>query len=203
MNAYEIEKHPEWNGGKQKVSKQVTHTEINGETGEVTRVLAEEEAFNKDAEPPYVKIYTDCQLVFNNVNTALSPYIIAFGRHMTFANFNNPHFRHTVRTDELTRNDVAKCVGVSDRQVQNAIKDLIKAEVFIPIEINGKRKRGMYFVNPWVMAKGEWKDIKQLRAGYEFVTGASSIVKIDNDGNKQVIMPLTQKVDSQLETEEE
>lgn len=199
MNMYDIEKHPEWNGGIQKITKEVTHTEVDVNTGEIKRILAENESFNKETEPPYVKIYTDCQLVFNQLNTALSPYIIAFGRHMTYANFNNPHFRCTVRTDELTRKDVARVVGVSDRQVQNAIKELISSEVFIPIEIEGKRKRGLYFVNPWVMAKGEWKDIKELRAGYEFVTGASSIMKIDSEGNKQVVMPLTQRSDGQLE----
>lgn len=199
MNKHEIDKHPEWNGGKQKITKQVTHTEVDTDTGEIKRVLAENESFNKEIEPPYVKIYTDCQLVFNNLNAALSPYIIAFGRHMTYANFNNPHFRCTVRTDEITRKDVAKVVGVSDRQVQNAIKELVNSEVFIPIEFDGKRKRGLYFVNPWVMAKGEWKDIKELRAGYEFVSGATSVVKINSEGEKQIIMPLTQRSDGQLE----
>ena len=97
------------------------------------------------------------------------------------------------------RRDVANYVGVSDARVKQAIKELVEAEIFIPLTIDGKRKRGIYFVNPWVVGKGEWKDIKQLRGQFEFVSGASSVMAIESDGNKKVIMPLTQRANGQLE----
>lgn len=198
MNAYEIEKHPEINGGRKRVTKEYVHTEVDIETGEIVRQITESNGY-AGTEPDYIKIYTDCQLVFNHLDTALSPYIVAFGHYMTYANFDNPVFRCTVQTTQVIREAVAEALGVSDRQVKRAVADLVKAEVFIPIEKKGKRIRGVYFVNPWVMAKGEWKDIKELRGQFEFVSGASSVVAIEDDGSRKVIMPLTQREDGQLE----
>lgn len=197
MNAYEIEKHPEINGGVKKVTREQTHTEYNSETGELSRVIVQDAYVGK--EPDYIKIYTDCMLVLNRLNPALSPFIIAFSRWMTYANFSQEEFRCTVQTNEIVRRDVANYVGVSDARVKQAIKELVEAEIFIPLTIDGKKKRGIYFVNPWVVGKGEWKDIKQLRGQFEFVSGASSVMAIESDGNKKVIMPLTQRADGQLE----
>lgn len=191
MNAYEIENNPQINGGSKKIVREQTHTEYDSNTGELTRVIVQDAYVGK--EPEYVKIYTDCQLVFNHLDLALSPYIVAFGKWMTYANFDNPNFRCTVRTGEIERKDVANCVGVSESMVKKAIANLVKSEVFIPIVIDGKQKRGIYFVNPWVMSKGEWKDIKALRSEFEFVAGATSTLSIDSDGNRNVIMPLTFK----------
>ena len=198
MNAYEIEKRPEINGGRKRVTKEYVHTEMNTETGEIVRQITESNSYS-GTEPDYIKIYTDCQLVFNHLNTALSPYIVAFGHYMTFANFENPVFRCTIQTTQIIRDAVAESLGVSDRQVKRAIADLVKSEIFIPIEKKGKRIRGAYFVNPWVMSKGEWKDIKELRGQFEFVSGASAVLAIDENGERKVIMPLTQRKDGQLE----
>lgn len=192
MNRDFILSHPEVNGGQKKLVREETHTEFDSTTGELTRVLATENAY-VGKEPDYVKIYTDCQLVFNHLDVALSPYIVAFGKWMTFANFENPDYRCTVRTGEIERQDVAKCVGVSDSMVKKAIKQLIDSEVFIPIVKDGRRLRGIYFVNPWVMSKGEWKDIKRLRAEFEFVTGTNSVLAIESDGTRKVVVPLTQR----------
>lgn len=124
---------------------------------------------------------------------------MAFGHYMTYANFDNPTFRCTIQTTSIIRSAVAKALHVSDRQVKRAVADLVKSEVFIPITHKGKRLRGIYFVNPWVMAKGEWRDIKQLRAQFEFVSGAQSVCAIEDDGSRRVVMPLTVRQDGQIE----
>lgn len=192
MNRDVIEQHPEVNGGVKKLTRETNAIAYNSETGEITREIHEQTGL-VGREPDYIKIYTDCMLVFNQMDVALSPFIIAFGRHMTYANAGNANFRCTVRTDELVRRDVAEYCGVTDRRVKQAITALVEAEVFIPVEIEGKRKRGIYFVNPWVVGKGEWKDIKALRAQFEYVSGASSVMAIDDTGARKVIMPLTQR----------
>lgn len=163
-----------------------------------------------DAEPNYIKIYTDCMLVFNDIDVALSPYIIAFGAHMTYANSDRNDYRCTVRTDELTRSDVATRLGVSDQRVKQAIKTLIDAGIFIPIEINGKKKRGIYYVNPWVIGKGDWRDIRQLRGEFEFTNNKASVLKIDGSGERKVIMaqhllklPDAPKLEAPADTTEE
>ena len=190
MNHEIILNHPEINGGVKKIVSETNTIAYNEDTGKLTREIREHTGY-VGREPDYIKIYTDCMLVFNNMDIALSPFIVAFGRHMTYANGGNPNFRCTVRTDEMVRRDVAEYCGVSDARVKQAIKSLVDAEVFIPIQISGKRKRGIYFVNPWVVGKGEWKDIKTLRGQFEFITGQAGVLAIEEDGSRKVIMPIT------------
>lgn len=197
MNKDIILSNPEINGGVKKIRSETNTMVMDLDTGELVREIRENTGY-VGREPDYIKIYTDCMLVFNNMDVALSPFIVAFGRHMTYANGGNPNFRCTVRTDELVRKDVAEYCGVSDARVKQAIKALVDAEVFIPMQINGKKKRGIYFVNPWVVGKGEWKDIKQLRGQFEFITGAAGVLAIDEDGSRKVIMPITKSAMKQL-----
>ena len=197
MNKDIILSNPEINGGVKKIRSETNTTVMDLDTGELVREIRENTGY-VGREPDYIKIYTDCMLVFNNMDVALSPFIVAFGRHMTYANGGNPNFRCTVRTDELVRKDVAEYCGVSDARVKQAIKALVDAEVFIPMQINGKKKRGIYFVNPWVVGKGEWKDIKQLRGQFEFITGAAGVLASDEDGSRKVIMPITKSAMKQL-----
>lgn len=191
MNRDEIFSHPEINGGTKRIVSETNAITYDQSTGELVREIRENTGY-VGREPDYIKIYTDCMLVFNNIDVALSPFIVAFGRHMTYAG-GNDNFRCTVRTDELVRKDVAEYCGVSDSRVKQAIAALVAAEVFIPIQINGKTKRGIYFVNPWVVGKGEWKDIKALRGQFEFVTGRAGVLAIEEDGSRKVLMPVTQK----------
>lgn len=190
MNQDMILNNPNINGGVKKYTREDAHTVVDLQGGTIVREINTRTGY-AGKEPDYIKIYTDCMLVLNKIDVALSPFIVAFGRHMTYANDGNEVFRCTVRTDELVRNDVAAYCGVSDRRVQQAITQLVEEEVFIPIEINGKRKRGVYFVNPWVVGKGEWKDIKQLRGQFEFVTGSAGVLAIDESGERKVLMPIT------------
>lgn len=199
MNFDEILNNAKVNGGVKKVIRETDTIEFDATTGKLTRNLKEKTQII-GREPDYIKIYTDCMLLFNNIDVALSPFIVAFGRHMTYANNDNVSFRCTVRTDELVRRDVAEYCKVSDARVKQVIRELIKEEVFIPIQINGKKKRGVYFVNPWVVGKGEWKDIKQLRGQFEFVSGTVAIA-IEEGSIRRVIMPTTSKTKKALTTE--
>ena len=184
LNIKYIEEHPEVNGGDEQLTKLVVR-EITTPDGEVLESDSHKE-FRVGKEPPFIKIYTDCMLVLNNVDTGLSAPLIAFGNHMTFANDKSIVFRHVVRTDKLVRADVAYRCGVSDEMVKKWIKKLIEAEIFIPIvDNNGKKSRGIYYVNPWVIGKGEWKDIKKLRGEFVLSTDASKIGSCVIDENNQ------------------
>lgn len=161
-----ISDHPEVNGGEDTTTKIIQHT-VMGVGGEIINQDLERVS-RLGKEPPYIKVYTDCMLVLNGVDTALSAPLIAFGAHMTYANEKSHAFRHVVRTDRLVRQDVAFRCGVSDEMVKKWIKKFVETEIFIPIvDSKGRKSRGVYYVNPWVIGKGEWKDIKKLRG--EFV----------------------------------
>ena len=177
------------------------------DTGEIRHIYSEENVGFVEQEPDYIKVYVGTQLCLNNMDPKLAPYIIAFGKHMTFANAEN---KHIVQTTQLIREDVAREVGVSDDRVKQVIRELVKYGIFIPVIketttgdiITQKRVRGAYFVNPWVIAKGSWKDIKQLRQQIDFVKGTTSYVIEDKHGTKRIQVALPDGVGKQLTLED-
>ena len=171
------------------------HTEID-ENGKMKRVITDEFKGYVDTEPDYIKIYIGTQLCLNNLDPTLAPYIVAFGPHMTYAN--DPKYQHIVRTDSIVKEDVALQLNVSVKRVDQIIKKLVDAGIFIPmyrqIETNGvitqKKRNGVYFVNPWVVARGKWQDIKKLQQEIDFVKGTSSYVISDDEGTRKITCSL-------------
>lgn len=192
-----IRQHPEVNGGDDYITKIISR-QIVSTDGEIVNEDTEVQS-KIGKEPPFIKVYTDCMLVLNNVDVALSGPLIAFGNHMTFANDKSLAFRHVVRTDSMVRNDVAHRCGVSDEMVKKWIKKFVEAEIFIPIIENGKRKRGVYYVNPWVIGKGEWKDIKKLRGEFVLSNDMSKIgscIIDDENQTRQIFLQNTKIINA-------
>lgn len=178
------------------LAKQTTHTEVDLTTGEISRIIHEEQMGYIDTEPEYVKVYIGTQLCLNSIDPSLAPYIIAFSSYLTYAN--DEKYQHMIQTNSLVREGVAKTLGVTEGRVKQIINKLVDSGIFIPIytsvEENGvvtrKKKRGLYFVNPWVVAKGSWKDIKNLQQNIDFVKGTSSYTIADNEGTRKINIAL-------------
>lgn len=174
------------------IIRKTAHTEIDVDTGEFRRIVTDETIGMTDVEPDYIKIYIGTQLCLNNLDPKLAPYIIAFGPYMTYAN--DSQYQHMVSTNIECREGVANVLDVSVKRVDQIIKILVENGIFIPvirrIESNGivteRKRRGVYFVNPWVVAKGSWKDIKKLQQNIDFVKGESSYMISDNTGTRQI-----------------
>ena len=188
MNFKYIQEHPEVNGGDSYITKIISRQVIDSTTGELLE-SDEEQKTRVGKEPPFIKIYTDCMLVLNHIDASLSAPLIAFCHHMTWANEANIAFRHIIRTDQYVREDVARRCGVKDDMVKKWIKTFVDTEVFIPIIVNGKRRRGAYYVNPWVIGKGEWKDIYKLRGEFSLTKDSTLIGSciVDSQNNKRQV----------------
>lgn len=188
MNFKYIQEHPEVNGGDSYITKIISRQVVDSTTGELLE-SDEEKKTRVGKEPPFIKIYTDCMLVLNHIDASLSAPLIAFCHHMTWANETNIAFRHIIRTDQYVREDVARRCGVKDDMVKKWIKTFVDTEVFIPIVVNGKRRRGAYYVNPWVIGKGEWKDIYKLRGEFSLTKDSTLIGSciVDSQNNKRQV----------------
>ena len=180
-------------GKKKDIVRYSARTEFNTETGEIKRVLTEEQIGRVESEPEYIKMYINTQLTLQNIDLSLAPAIIAFGPYITYAN--NPEHQHMIRTDNFVREGVAAALGVSTKRVEQLIKELVEVGIFIPIEvrkvesdgiIKTTKRRGVYFVNPFIVAKGAWADIKKLRMAIDFCEGTSSYVIEDGTGARTI-----------------
>lgn len=69
--------------------------------------------------------------------------------------------------NKLTKQGVADKLGIGVDRVNKALKDIVNSDIFRKIE----GVRGCYEVNPYIIAKGKWSDIKRLRASFDFTNG--------------------------------
>lgn len=119
----------------------------------------------EEREPDFIKLYLDCVCTFKGLNKALSPILVAFCSYMTWAD--SEHKRQLIWMNKLTKEAVASTLGIGVDRVNKALKDIVNSDIFRKID----GVRGCYEVNPFIIAKGKWCDIKELRANFDFVNG--------------------------------
>lgn len=129
-----------------------------------------------EKEPDYIKLYLDCLCTFKGLSTALSPVLIGFCHFMTWAG--SEHQKQMIFTNSYVKEQVAQMTGLKIDRVNKALKNIVDAGIFVKVP----KKRGVYEVNPFIIAKGSWTDIKKLRANFDFISGTVTpeIVTEDN-----------------------
>lgn len=115
-------------------------------------------------EPKYIKLYLNAWCDFKEIkgiNIAFLYYLLPA---MTYASEHQ-----TIYTNSAMKKNIAKNLGWSEKTAtQRAsleIRKLCKAGVLKKIQ------NGEYQVNPELIGKGDWKDIRKLRATFNLENG--------------------------------
>lgn len=149
--------------GKKRIyqSAEVTNRIVDRQTGEITAEHTETiQVGYVDAEPQYIKVYLDCLLKFKGLGSSLNPILLALCRHMNFADKDQIVF-----VNKYVKELICEECGVKIKRVEQAIKQFTETGLL-------KRKaRGVYLVNPYIISRGKWEDVKKLRATFDFITG--------------------------------
>lgn len=148
---------------KKRIYRSIEQTSrvVDRETGEVTQEISEQtEMAYVETEPQYIKIYLDCILKFKGMSNSLNPILLALCKHMQFADKDQIVFVNKYVKDIIC----AEC-GIKTKRVEQAIKQFVEAGLL------KRRARGVYLVNPYIISRGKWEDVKKLRATFDFMTG--------------------------------
>lgn len=145
-------------------TEQITQTTtINEQTGEVTQTEEIKSTLHTERsdEPDFVKLYLDHLAIFNGTDLSINPVLAELLRRATYADSQNPH---RVVVNAFIKQEIADIVGYKNtKSIDNAISSFVKANYLKRIA------RGVYELNPYYFGKGSWKDIKKLRATYDYV----------------------------------
>ena len=76
-----------------------------------------------------------------------------------------------------TRSKFAKATHKSMRRLEQAITTWVKNRVLIRVA------RGIYQVNPFIFGRGDWRDIANLRATFNFSEGSVTVTRDYKDGH--------------------
>lgn len=152
-------------------------TIINHESGEV---ITQEFIHKRGAEPPFVKLYLDCLCDFKGLSKSLNPILLEFLKYMTYANIQENNGGQIIYLNAEMKRQIALATGKTVKRIEQAITDFVKTGVFKRIAT------GTYQVSANLFGKGEWKDIKNIRATFDFGSGEVVAEIIKEDENKAI-----------------
>lgn len=132
---------------------------VNGE------ILEQEFIHRRGAEPPFIKLYLDCLCDFKGLSKSLNPILLEFLKYMTYANTSDPNGGQIIYLNAALKKNIATATGKTVKRIEQAITDFVKTGVFARIATS------TYQVNAELFGKGDWKDIKNIRATFDFGKG--------------------------------
>lgn len=135
---------------------------VDHETGVVTQ---EEFIHRRGAEPPFIKLYLDCLCNFKGLSKSLNPILLEFLKYMTYANTAEPSGGQVIYLNAALKKQIALNTEKTVKRIEQAITEFVKSGIFRRIAT------GTYQVNADLFGKGDWKDIKNIRATFDFGNG--------------------------------
>ena len=139
-------------------------TIIDEQTGEI---IKRETTFEFSKEPAYVKLYFDCLGIYINnegLTSSLNDLLVEVLKRSTYAEEGQ-----IVYLNKFTNLQISRATGKSVARIKQAIRIWINNNILIRVA------RGVYQVNPYIFGKGEWKNIANLRATFDFVNGKVNV----------------------------
>ena len=162
---------------ERKVIKTYDKVTVDNTTGEVIR---EEYVYKRSAEPHYVKLYIDCLCDFKGISKSLNPILLGFVKRMSYANPDKEFGGQILYLNAAFKKVVAAECGVTVKRVDQAITDFVKSGIFARVAT------ATYQVNPEMFGRGRWKDIKNIRAKFDFGAGTVE-TEIIRDGEEEAV----------------
>lgn len=139
-------------------------------------------------EDDYIKVYRYLNTVFafKGINQSYIPVLMEISNYMTYADKGQE-----VNLTKYYKDKIAAAVGISGKRVNDIITGLKQADVLRSIP----GARGVYAVNPFIIGRGKWSDIKELRARFDYDTGLMTTQSIVEDKiTGQTIAQITSEV---------
>jgi len=152
---------------------------IDRETGEV---LKQENTthIRISTEPNYIKLYINTLLAFKDLPKTLNPILLEFLTYMTYADSSSKRGGQIIMTNSYMKKSIAQNLNLTIDSINKGLFKLEKAKIFKRIDV------GTYQVNPHLFGRGEWKDIRAVRATFDFNNGeikAEFETESENTGN--------------------
>ena len=116
-------------------------------------------------EPHFVKVYFDTILVFRELPKNISPLIGELLKRMTFADREAMHGGQLIALNAYVKNEIAAKLNLKVNTVEHQLTSLVKVGIFRRVG------NSTYQGNPHIFGRGDWHDIKAIRATFDFNTG--------------------------------
>jgi hypothetical protein len=133
---------------------------VNYETGEIVSNI-EEKIYVQESngEPEFIKLYLDTVAAAFKASVSYSPVLMELLTYMKYANTKTPQ---VIKLHSSDRKEICEKLGISYGRLNQILIGLVKHGIFKKLD------RACFQVNPFLFGKGEWKDVKQIRAIFTY-----------------------------------
>lgn len=141
-------------------------------TGEI--LSSEKTTITKmSAEPDFIKVYYESMMAFNQIHNIPVSFVLSLSRFLEWSNDGEPQCATLNKRAKSIMCDDCK---VSLPQLNRYIRQSVENGLLFKTQF-----RGVYEVNPFMIAKGRWESIKELRTNFDYVNGKwKRITEYDN-----------------------
>lgn len=137
-------------------------TEIDKTTGE-TLSESTESIKKVSQEPDFIKIYYETMLAFNQIHGIPISFVLSLSKFLEWSNNGKPMY---VTLNKRIKGILQEDCGVKHAQISRYISTSVENGLLFRTEF-----RGVYEVNPFMIAKGKWASISDLQCKFNFVNG--------------------------------
>ena len=114
-------------------------------------------------EPDYIKIYYESMLAFNQIHKIPTSFLLSLSKFLEWSNDGQPM---CVTINKRVKDIMQIDCCVSAAQLSRYIKSSVDNGLLFRTKY-----RAVYEVNPFMIAKGKWDSIKELRTQFDFIAG--------------------------------
>jgi len=140
-----------------------TSTKINKDGATIERTTKERIIVAQ--EPSYIKLYLNTLLAFKDLPKQMSPVLLELLKNMTFADPEAEHGGQLIPLNNFVKQQIINRLDIKMNTLDQAITKLTKSGIIKRVGY------GTYQANPHMFGRGEWLDIKSIRATFDFNAG--------------------------------
>lgn len=139
---------------KQKLVQSVSTQTFDNVTGEHTHGEKTSIFLGQDKEPPFVKMYLEDIEILHRLPKKSGDFL--------FELLMNMNYESEITINRIMKRRICEKLGLeNERTINNFLSTMVKKDVLYRVD------RGVYIVNPYLLAKGDWNNIKGLRVAYK------------------------------------
>ena len=156
-----------------------TKTTVDVTTGEI--MSKTQEAINKiSKEPDFIKVYYETMLAFNQINGVPISFVLSLSKFLEWTNEGKPM---CVTINRRVKDILQEDCDVKSAQISRYIAISVESGLLFRTKY-----RGVYEVNPFMIAKGKWNSIRELQCQFDFIDGkwVREIEKASDQENQEV-----------------
>ena len=127
-------------------------------------------------EPDFVKVYYETMMSFHQIHDIPVSFLLSLSKVIEWTNNGEPLVATlNKRNKEIMANDCNVTLSQINRYINKSVDNGLLFRT---------QYRSVFEVNPFMIAKGKWESVKQLRAKFDYVGGKwtrtiESEIKID------------------------